>query len=391
MKSINKQFINEHLYDDVHLLALQAKRYPDVDMDLAIRQITGRQKMQHKVPAFYNCDEVFYPIRLSLEQASSEITAKYKSTLCKGKTFADLTGGFGIDCFFISKNFEQAAYVEKQTELCEIAKHNFKVLNAENIVVINNSAEDYLNEMQPVDCIYLDPARRSAGGKKLVFLSDCEPNVSELAPKLLQKAETVLIKLSPMLDISAAMRDLPNIHQLHVVAVENDCKEILLLLQKQKTNDIRVATVNFLKNKTTQSFEYTLKQETAAIATYTSELKQYLYEPNAAVMKSGAFRLISEHFRLDKLHANTHLYTSDEYIADFPGRVFKIEHIWGNSKKGWKKHLERIKKANISVRNYPFSADELRKKLKLSDGGDCYLFACTLANNQRTIIECCKT
>ena len=391
MNEKTKQFINEHRHGDIHKLALQAKRYPEIDMDLAVRQINGIQKTEHKVPSFYACDALLYPARLSLEQASSEITARYKSTLCKGQTFADLTGGFGIDCFFISKNFAQAVYVEKQKELCEIAAHNFEALNARNITVVNDIAENYLNEMQPVDCIYLDPARRSASGGKMVFLSDCEPNVAELAPALLQKAETVWIKLSPMLDISAAVRHLPDISEVHIVAVENDCKEILLSLRKQKTNDIPISTINFLKNGAKQTFEYTLNQEALAVVAYTSELKLYLYEPNASLMKSGAFRRVSERFHLEKLHINTHLYTSDEYIVNFPGRIFKIEKTWGNSKKDRQKLLEKIKKANVSVRNYPIGADELQKKLKISNGGDCYLFACTLANAEKTIIECYKT
>ena len=390
MNEDTKQFIKEHLHEDTHQLLLQAKRYPEVDMDLAVRQITGSRKMQNKVPAFYECEQILYPVRLSLEQASSEITAEYKSTLCTGRTFADLTGGFGIDCFFISKNFEQAVYVEKQKELCELAKHNFEMLHAENIAVINADAEDYLNGMQTVDCIYLDPARRSSAGKKLVLLVDCEPDVQKLAPKLLQKAETVLIKLSPMLDISASVRDLPNVCGIHILAVENDCKEVLLVLQRQEAKDICVAAINFLKNKTKQVFEYKFHQEADAVAKCTSEVKQYLYEPNAAVMKSGAFRFVSEYFNMEKLHANTHLYTSDEYISDFPGRIFEVSTNWGNSKKDWKKRPEKIEKANITVRNYPIGVNELREKLKLPDGGDCYLFACTLANNEKTIIECYK-
>lgn len=391
MDEKTKLFIKEHLHDDIHQLALQAKRYPDIDLAFAIQQLTGRQKMQYKVPAFFRNDNILYPVRLSLEQASSEITAKYKSTLCKGKTFADLTGGLGIDCFFISENFETATYVERQENLCEIAKNNFFALGAKNIEIVNDEAENYIEKTDSIDCIYLDPARRSNNGKKLVLLSDCEPDVQKLTPVLLQKAKQILIKLSPMLDISSAIHDLSNISEIHIVAVENECKEILLLIQKQKNTDIKIRTINFLKNNTKQLFEYNLPKESSAIVKYTSEIKKYLYEPNAAIMKSGAFKLIAEKFGLEKLHTNTHLYTSNNYEADFPGRTFEVINTWPNSKKEWKKLSEKINKANISIRNYPIPADELRKKLKLSDGGNSYLFACTLANNEKVIIECHKT
>ena len=383
-------FIREHLHDDVHQLSLQAARYPDVDMAFAVRQISGRQKIRYKVPSFYSVDEIIYPSALSLEQSSSEITAQYKASLCAGKKFVDLTGGFGIDCFFISRKFEKAVYVEKQKNLCEIAQHNFTALQADNIMIINDEAENYLNNMEAVDCIYIDPARRSGSGKKLVFLADCEPNVQILAPKLLEKAERVLIKLSPMLDISSAVSEISQTTEIHILAVENDCKEILLILQKQKPDDIKIHTVNFLKNDKTQVFEYKLAQEASANANYTSELKQYLYEPNTAVMKSGGFKMLLQYYNVEKLHPNTHLYTSSEYIPIFPGRAFEVVEIWNNSKKDREKRAEKIKKANISVRNYPIGTPELRKKLKLADGGDCYLFACTLANNEKVIVECVK-
>ena len=383
-------FIREHLHDDVHQLSLQAKRYPDLDMNFVIRQISGRQKIRYKVPSFYQSDELIYPPALSLEQASSEITAQYKASLCAGETFVDLTGGFGIDCFFISRKFEKAVYVEKQKNLCEIAQHNFTALQTDNIIIVNDEAENYLQKMEAVDCIYIDPARRSGSGKKLVFLNDCEPNVQMLAPKLLEKAERVLIKLSPMLDISSAVNEIPQITEIHILAIENDCKEILLVLQKEKTDDIKIRTVNFLKNGEAQIFEYQLAQEASTNATYTDKLKKYLYEPNAAVMKSGGFKMLSQYYNVEKLHPNTHLYTSSEYISDFCGRVFEVADIWNNSKKDREKRAEKIQKANITVRNYPIGATELRKKLKLSDGGDCYLFACTLANNEKVIVECRK-
>jgi 16S rRNA G966 N2-methylase RsmD len=390
MTDKTKQFIRDHLHNDVHQLSLQAKRYPDIDFAFAIRQISGRQKIRQKVPSFYTSDEIIYPMSLSLEQASSEITAQYKSSLCAGETFADLTGGFGIDCFFISRNFEKAFYVEKQQTLCEIAQHNFAALQADNIIIVNDEAENYLNSMSAVNCIFIDPARRSGSGKKMVFLSDCEPNVQLLAPQLLEKAEKVLITLSPMLDIWTAKNKIPQTCEIHILAVENDCKEILLVLKKEKTDDIIIKSVNFLKDNSTQTFEYQLSQEANAKVKFASTLKKYLYEPNAAIMKSGGFKTISQYYNVEKLHPNTHLYTSNELISDFAGRIFEVVEIWDNSKKDRQKCVKRIQKANISVRNYPIGADELRKKLKLSDGGDCYLFACTLFNNEKVIVECRK-
>jgi len=392
-----KQFILNHLHADVHHLALQAKRYPDVDMVFAVRQISGRQKIRYKVPSFYENDEILYPQSLSIEQSSSEITAQYKASLCnlkpnrfqkpvRFKNIVDLTGGFGIDCFFISRNFEKAFYVEKQTALCEIAQHNFNVLQAHNITIVNDEAENHLSQMQTVDCIFIDPARRSGSGKKLVFLADCEPNVQMLAPQLLEKAETVLIKLSPMLDISKAVNEIPQTAEIHILAVENECKEILLVLRKEKTDDTLIKCVNFLKDNSAQTFEYKLAQEAEAPVTYASELKKYLYEPNASIMKAGGFRSICEHYNIEKLHPSTHLYTSDEWIPDFAGRRFEIVGTY--SEKELKKRASNIQKANISVRNYPVGAEELRKKLKIQDGGDCYLFACTLMSNEKVIVEC---
>ncbi len=390
MDLLTKQFITEHLQDDVRQLALQARRYPDINMDLALRQITGRQKIRHKVPFFYQNEDILYPVRLSLEQASSETTAYYKASLCMGHSFADLTGGMGVDTYFISQNFKEAVYVERQTELCQLAEHNFAVLKANHIKVVNSTAEKYLAEIPAIDSIYLDPARRDNSGKKLVLLSDCEPNVVTLADQLLGKAPFVLIKLSPMLDISSAINDIPAIAEIHILAVENECKETLLVLKREKVNQISVHTVNFLKNGETQAFSYHIGDENID-QTYTSEIKQYLYEPNAAIMKGGAFKLIAQRFNISKLHPHTHLYTSDIRIPDFPGRIFRVKGTWGYSGKEWKKQAEQTIQANVAVRNFPLKAEELKKKLKLSDGGTCYLFACTLTNNSKTIIECSKT
>ena len=390
MNSETKEFITAHLSSNVHQLALQAGRFPLVDMTLAIRQINGMQKIKSKIPLFYTIDEILYPAQISLEQSSSQSTATYKSTLCEGNSLTDLTGGFGIDCCFMSTHFKQVSYVERQTELCELANHNFKVLGRNHVEIFNQNTEAFLSEMQAVDWIFIDPARRSTGGKKVVLLSDCEPDVSVLSPLLLEKAANVMIKLSPMMDISAALRNLPHTTEVHIVAVENECKEVLLILKKNNDKPLQVFTVNFGKSNHQQLFRFDAHEESNSTSKLSSELGKYLYEPNAAVMKSGGFKLIGNHFGLSKLHDNTHLYTGNELLLEFPGRVFNVNKVWENSKLSLKQLSTEHPKANISTRNYPISVDELRKKMKIKDGGETYLFACTLANEEKVIIECKK-
>jgi len=390
MNKETKQFIASHEKDDIFALKLQHRSDSGVDIDLAIRQITGKQKIKSKVPLFYSNDEILYPVQLSLEQSSSELTASYKSSLCEGDSLTDLTGGFGVDCCFMSNHFKQVTYVERQAELCELAIHNFRVLGRHQIKVIHSETEKHLQEMEPVDWIFIDPARRSSSGKKVVLLSDCEPDVSALSTLLLRKSNKVMIKLSPMMDISAAIQQLPNTAEIHIISVENECKEVLLILNQSIQYDKKVRTINFEKNSDNQIFEYSIKDEVHAEALFTSEIRNYLYEPNAAVMKSGAFKLVGSRFNLFKLHKNTHLYTSDELIPGFPGRVLTVHKTWGQSRKEMKELWVNVPKANITTRNYPTSVDELRKKLKIKDGGDTYLFACTLADEQKIIIECKK-
>lgn len=390
MNKETRQFIADNLEADIHQLALQATRYPLVDIPLAIRQINGKQKIKLKIPLFFNTEDILYPVQLSLEQSSSQSTAYYKSTLCEGNTLVDLTGGFGIDCYFMAENFSQVTYVERHAELCELARHNFKALGRKNIEVIHADSEKHLAEMQQVDWIFIDPARRSESGKKVAILSDCEPDVSALAPLLLEKAAKVMIKLSPMLDITAAVRELPTTAEIHIISVENECKEVLLILNQSTDNQKKITTINISKNKANQVFELNADDEASAIVCYTSELSNYLYEPNASVLKSGAFKSLGSRFGLSKLHTNTHLYTSTNLLVDFPGRIFEVQEIWGSAKKELKELASTTPKANISTRNYPLPVDELRKKLKIKEGGDVYLFACTLNNEQKVIVECGK-
>jgi len=390
MNKETKQFIALHEKEDIFALKLKYKNVPGVDIELAIRQITGKQKIKSKVPLFYNTEDLLYPAQLSLEQSSSELTATYKSSLCEGKRLVDLTGGFGVDCCFMSRRFKQVTYVERQVELCELALHNFHALGNEQIEVIHAETGSYLDTMEHADWIFIDPARRSSNGSKVVFLSDCEPNVLDLSKLLLEKASRVLIKLSPMMDITAALRDLPFTNEVHIISVENECKEVLLIMSREVQEDIKVKTINLGVNKGNQEFGFSIDDESIAEASYTSIVGKYLYEPNAAIMKSGAFRLIGKRFNLHKLHINTHLYTSDELSVEFPGRIFEVQKLWGNSKSELKELYLNVPKANITTRNYPISVDELRKKLKIKEGGECYLFACTLNNEQKAVIECKK-
>ena len=390
MNKETRQFIAENIDSDIHQLALQSDRFPQVDMPLAIRQINGKQKIKSKVPLFYTTEDILFPQQLSLEQSSSESTAKYKSSLCEGNSLVDLTGGFGVDCCFMSVGFKHVTYVERQQELCNLATHNFSILYKEHIRVIHSKTEEYLLEMEHVDWIFIDPARRSMSGKKVVFLSDCEPDVSALSALLLEKATHVMIKLSPMMDITAAVRELPTTSEVHIISVDNECKEVLLLLSQSVPKSLKINTVNLGKNNEIQLFGYELNEESSAIVSYSSEIGKYLYEPNASLMKSGAFKIIANRFNLRKLHTNTHLYTSPELLLQFPGRIFEIQKLWGNSKAELKELAQHLPKANITTRNYPIGVDELRKKLRIKEGGETYLFACTLANEKKQIIECAK-
>lgn len=382
------RFIEEHKEDDTRTLALQGKKYPEVDMNAAVTQISGRQMAARKVPSWYPVTGLWYPRHLSMEQCSSEATAAYKASLLKGETFADLTGGFGIDCAFISRNFKRADYVERQKELCELAEHNFPLLDLRHVEVHNRDGAEYLREMPPVDCLFLDPARRDGHGGKTVAISDCEPDVSALEPLLIKKAKTVMVKLSPMLDLSLALNELKTVREVHVVAVNNECKELLLIMQERPgVSDITIHCEHIAGNGQRQHYTFTPTEEKAVVCTSASEVGNYLYEPNAAILKAGAFRSLTQSFPVEKLHVNSHLYTSLTLISDFPGRRFQVEAVVGFGKKELKEFLKGMDKANITIRNFPLSVAELRKRLKLKEGGEDYIFATTLWNERKVLIK----
>jgi len=358
------------------------------DVSLALRQIAARQLLQKKVPLWAENDDLLFPAHLSVEQCSSEASAKYKSGLLQGQTFADLTGGLGIDTYFISQQFQQADYVERQTELCDLARHNFEVLKA-NVKVWNETAEEYLSHCEPKDCIFVDPARRDEHGRKTVSISDCTPDVAAMQNLLLQKAKTVMIKLSPMLDISKALEALHHVKEVHVVAVANECKELDVIMERDYEGELQFVCVNLLTSQ--PELHFTQEEERNCPARIADGISNYLYEPNPAVMKAGCFKLLAQRFDVLKLHKNSNLYISEQLVPDFPGRIFEVEGWAPYNKKVRQTLLHDVDKASIAVRNFPLSVAELRKALKINDGDATYLFATTLKGEQKVVIRTKKT
>lgn len=383
------QFVNEHEKDDVHALVLQTKKFPQFDMELVVRQITGRKITKYKIPSWYNCDNIIYPKHLSLEQCSSEKTALYKASLYSGESMVDLTGGMGVDFSFLSANFKESTYIEQQSDLEALAKLNFSTLGLKNINTVCVDGVEYLNQMSRVDMIYIDPARRDNTGKKTVRIEDCTPDILEIEELLEQKADRTMIKLSPMLDITLALKSLRNISQVHIISVNNECKELLFI--KDKTGrKTQYHCVNIQNNNTDILSLFKEDEETTTIH-YKSDIGQYLYEPNASILKAGAYKKAATFFDLEKLHPSSHLYTSNVLQEKFHGRIFRIKSISSLSRQNMKTHLSKIKQANITTRNFPLSVQEIRKKTGIKEGGDIYIFATTLANESKVIILCEKT
>ena len=383
LNDITRQYIRENLNSDVPTLALK-KAPVGTDVSLALRQIEARQLLRKKVPSWSENEDLLFPAHLSIEQCSSEASAQYKAGLLQGQTFADLTGGLGIDTYFIAQRFQQSDYVEQQTELCDLAMHNFEVLNA-NVKVKNESAEDYLKHCEPKDCIFMDPARRDEHGRKTVSIADCTPDVSTLQDRLLQKAEKVMIKLSPMLDISKALEELHHVKEVHVVAVANECKELVFILERGYQGEPQFVCVNLMTSQPEVCF--TQEEELQCPSRLADSVLNYLYEPNPAVMKAGCFKMLTERFDVCKLHKNSNLYTSKQCVSDFPGRIFEVVDCAPYNKKVKQTLLQGVEKASIAVRNFPLSVAELRRVLKINDGDVVYLFATTLKGEEKVIIR----
>lgn len=385
-----RQYIIENRTKDVKALALSKRASKDIDLIFALQQIKGWQIAKTKLPQLSVCNDIIYPEHLPLEQCSSEATAIYKSSLVSGSSFADLTGGFGIDFLYMSEGFQRAIYVEKNSDLCKVVSHNLKAMSRNNAEVVNADSLVYLQEMEPVDCIYIDPARRDSKGGKCVYISDCEPDVQQIEKTMLSKAKKVVVKLSPMLDISKAIDDLSFVSEVHIVSVNNECKEFLLILEEKLVESISINCVN-IKKDDVEKFVFDVDLEHNLTLPYSSDVLNYLYEPNSSVMKSGGFKSLVKSFpELIKLHPNTHLYTSENLVNSFPGRTFVCLGVCDANRKSLVSTFGDISKANVTVRNFPSSVAELRKKLRVSDGGEFYIFAATLYNEKRSLVVCKK-
>ncbi|GAA4305937.1 THUMP-like domain-containing protein [Nibribacter koreensis] len=385
-----QEFIHQHWQQDPAQLMLQAKRFPHLPMPELVGQIKARQKAMQKLPTWANHAEVLFPVMLSLEQSSSELTAAYKSQLVQGDTLADVTGGLGVDSFYFAKQFAHVTHVEQTSELQEIAQHNFKLLGATNITSLNTTTEAYLHSLaSPLDVIYLDPARRGQSQERVHLLQDCEPDILNLLPLLLQKAKNVLLKTAPMLDIDLALQELTGVQHIWIVAVQNEVKEVLYLITSAKNEEPQLTAVNLKPGQAPLEITFTKHQEEQATAVYATKPLRYLYEPNTALLKGGAFKWLSQQYHVEKLHRNSHLYTSTELVPDFPGRAFVIiAQPKANAKELYK--LLPDKKANITVRNHPLTVAQLREKIKLKEGGDHYLFATTDIQNKPILLLCKK-
>ena len=393
MNQATIDFIRVHAEADVRQLALQGTKNPEVNLTFALDQIAGRQKAKSKLPSWAAIDGMTYPPHLSMEQCSSEQTAKYKASIAgKGALVVDLTAGFGVDLAFISQSFQQAVHIERQASLCAISSENYRLLGLNHIEVVCADGVDYLHQLDHADLIFLDPARRDNHGARTYGIADCTPNVLELRDELLQKADRVMLKLSPMLDWRKAVEDLGNVNEVHIVSVDNECKELLLILSKEE-KPLKLFCVNnnqvFDGVTGGRFFCDTARDVTKEPSPcYTPH---FLFEPNASIMKAGCFALLEQRYNVSQLDKNSHLFVSDSDISDFPGRRFIIEKNTSMNKRELKAALDGINRANITVRNFPLSVAELRKRLKLKDGGNLYLFATTLADGQHQLFLCRKT
>ena len=379
-------FIDENVSANVTKLALQKNRFPTSDWTLILNQIAAKQKTKTKLPTWFSSKNIYYPSKISVEQTSSEKTADYKANLVSGNSLIDLTGGFGVDDFYFSKKIDKVIHCEINSELSEIVSHNCKSLEANNIECFADDSFNVLEKFkQQFDWIYIDPSRRNDAKGKVFMLKDCLPNVPDLLDFYFGFSNNIMIKTAPILDITAGLSELENVKQIHIVAVENEVKELLWVLEKNYNASIEVVTSNLIKENNEQ-FSFVLN-ENETIASY-SLPKNYLFEPNASIMKSGGFDEIGIQLGLEKLHQHSHLYTSEE-IIDFPGRVFEIETKLNYDKSSMKNYLSN-KKANITTRNFPETVENIRKKWKINDGGNLYCFFTTDVNNSKIVLLCKK-
>ena len=450
MNDETREFVAMHRNEDVRELALKAKRVEGLDLPLALDQIAGWQIARKKLPQWASCEGIVYPPHISMEQCSSQFTAQYKSevaqtllapaatvrarvsdsgesdnqttksepqlsdsaesvmqtaksafqlsdspesdTLVARRAMVDLTGGFGVDFSYLARGFSQATYVERQRHLCDLAEHNMAALGLDQARIVCGDGVEYLRQMGPVDFIYLDPARRDEHGSRTYAIEDCTPNVFELRDLLLSKSQYTLVKLSPMLDWRKAVADFDGtVREVHIVATGNECKELLLVLGQQVHEEPSAPHVFCVNDD--QRIDYDSAAYTQGLrigGKPLPEAKNYLYEPNASIMKAGCFDLVEERFGVTQVGPSSHLFVSATPVADFPGRGFAIEAIGGMNKKDIKRLLNGTKQANIAVRNFPLTAPQLRKKLKLAGGGPVYLFGTTMQGCDHVLLRTSK-
>ncbi|RDB04850.1 class I SAM-dependent methyltransferase [Runella aurantiaca] len=361
------------------------------EKEFVIAQIEARQKARTKLPSWCAEPRLVFPPAVSVEQSSSESTAHYKTEVMSqtaSKTIVDGTGGMGIDSYYFSKQFESVTYIEQNEKLVERARHNFDILNTTNIECICDDSIAFLQRLDAkVDWIYLDPARRTADQRRVVGLGDCEPDVTKHLALFLEKAHHILVKVSPLLDLTQTLLEVPQISVVHVVAVENECKELLLEIGTPAT-DLIIKTINFKNDGSQQIFDFYWSEEPDTVVEFSTPLR-YIYEPNAAILKAGAFKTVAAKFQIAKIAPHSHLYTSESLVRLFPGRTFELIATVKADVKALTPYLTN-EKANLTLRNFPGTTDELRKKLKLKDGGDVYLLATTLANADKRLLVCRK-
>jgi len=383
-----QEFITQNTGAAITKLALQKNPFPEVDWILILNQIEAKTKAKDKLPTWFSTENIIYPSKISVEQTSSEKTAAYKASLISGESLIDLTGGFGVDAYYFSKNFKVVAHCEINEDLSAIVKHNFTQLDVKNCFCYAGDSENTLNEAEPDfkwDWIYIDPSRRNDAKGKVFMLKDCLPNVPELLDFYFEKTDSVLIKTAPLLDLSAGLSELKFVKNIHIIALENEVKELLFEIHNQYTGEIAIKTANILKDKI-ETFDFILNNE-SVFPSYDLPQK-YLYEPNSAIMKSGGFDEVSAIFKIDKLHKHSHLYTS-EALIDFPGRSFEIQKVISYNKNDMKTELLH-QQANITTRNFPDTVENIRKKWKIKNGGNLYCFFTTDKNDNKIVLICRK-
>lgn len=379
-----QDYVAKNLKTDLQRLVLKGSPFPDIAIQALATQISGKKDAEKKLPTWFAAKGVVYPPKLNMEQCSSELTAHYKASLLGGKTLVDLTGGFGVDDYYFSKRFERVTHCELNAELSTVASHNFKVLGAINIQTYEGDGAVFLQRMQRADALYVDPSRR-AGSGRVFMLKDCEPNVIENQELYLHKAKQVMIKAAPMLDINLALSDLQNVAEVHVVSVKNECKESLFILRAEPRKEAIKMVCAMLGNTSPGLFSFSPDEEKNAESAF-SEVQNYLYEPDAAILKAGAFKLLGERLQINKLQQHSHLYTSSD-LVDFPGKRFKVLQtiLFNDFKKA-----QVPKQINVVCRNFDLKPEDLKKRFGLKDGGADFLFFSTDYKNRKVVIHAQK-